>query len=399
MPMKMISALRLAVLVSLMTTASLPAAAQNGPDPLQDPVSPQEIERLRRQITRESRSSAEMLGEFRHESGDVNNRLNLARYGARVNLRLPQGAIFSAGVVRTHYLSQLVPFNSSGTNFTVGLRSTASDTAAGRIELGLTTFSTGAVSVNGAGDLSRRLTERATLTIGATRTNVEESLLSAAGLRPAAGPFATQLAGVVMDNRFTGGWRYRWPADAEVLVEGGFGNRHGSNIASNAYRHFHAGAGVNLVNEPLDAAVTLLRAGYDFQYFGFSADRLGFGGVSLQNRRGQLVAPSALGADGISPLPTATRPGVGGYFSPPHFASHTGRVDIQGIAGTSVEYRISGFLGFQRYPGVEARLVNGLSAAAEFPLSERWSLPVRFHRDNFGPFTQQSIGASLRVAF
>ena len=48
-------------------------------------VTPEEIERLKRQITEDTRSSVEVLGEGHYESGDLNERLYFFRVGAGLN--------------------------------------------------------------------------------------------------------------------------------------------------------------------------------------------------------------------------------------------------------------------------------------------------------------------------
>ena len=378
--------------------AARSASAQPGRDPIHDPVSPQEIERLQRQIARDTTSNVEILGEFHNETGDVNDRLNFWRYGGRGNLRLESGSRLSVGVVRTHYVPRISEYNSSGINVTAGFRTAPSDVSDGRFELGFTTFSTGAFTINGLAQVTRRLSDNTTLYLRGARTNIEESLLSATGLEPVRGPFAGEPTGAVMENRGTGGVVHRLPYEADVFGEGSLGNRHGSNVDSNFFSDVRAGAGINLLTGALDDPVTLVRASYEFHYFGFADDRSGFGGVSMETRRGLPVPPSALGGDGISPVPTDTNPGVGGYFSPGYFVSNVGRGEVQGN-GSKLEYRLAGFLGSQAYTNEELRVVSGVSAVVEFLLTSRLTLPVSFSLDNLGPFVQQSIAGTLRIAF
>lgn len=388
----------LSALCSCLLAASA-ADAQTGRDPIHDPVNPQEIERLQRQIARDTTSNIEILSEYHHETGDLNDRLNFWRYGARVNLRLQPGSRFSVGVVRTHYLPRLSDYNSSGINVTAGFRTAPSDVGDGRFELGFTTFSTDTFTINGLAQVTRRLSDRTTFYVRGARANIEESVLSASGLEPVLGPFAGELTGAVMENRFTGGIVYQLPYEADVFGEGSLGNRHGSNVDSNFFSDARAGAGINLLTGALDDPVTLVRASYEFHYFGFADDRSGFGGVSMESRRGLPVPPSALGGDGISPVPTDANAGVGGYFSPGYFVSNVGRIEIQGTADRNLEYRLAGFLGTQVYTNEELHLVSGVSATVEFLLTDGLTLPVSYYLDNIGPFVQQSIVGTLRIAF
>ena len=393
------TATRIFFILFLCTGSGLSLSAQAGRDPVRAPVSPEEIARLQRQIARESRSTVEVLTEYRPETGEVNDRLNLWRYGGRLNLRFEGGWRFSASVVQTYYRSQAPDFNSLGTNVTFGLQAPPSDSWDARVEAGFTAFTSDAFTVHGLAHVTRRLSERRTLYVTAARSNIEETLLSAAGLRPALGPFAGELVGAVMENRFTGGLLYQLPYEADVFGEGGIGNRHGRNVESNVLTHARAGAGINLVSGTVGAPVTLARASYQFHYFGFGDDRSGFGGASLVGRRGALASPETLGGDGISPIPTETRAGVGGYFSPGYFVSNLGLIELQGVIDESVVYRLAGFVGVQAYTGPDPGQVNGVSGSIEFPLSEDWSLPISYYRDTLGPFTQQSILVAARRAF
>jgi cellulose synthase operon protein C len=374
------------------------AAAQTDRDPLHQPVTAAEIERLKRQITRDSRSNLEVISGLHTESGDFDNRLDFRRYGGRLNLKFGSGSTLSASLVRTNYLPRIDAFDAQSTSVTVGLTTALSDSTVAQFELGTIWFSSDASTVTAMGTVNFDVSERTTVHIGGSRTNVEESLLSATGLHPSRGPFAGRLAGRVMDNRVIVGMTHRLPYQTDVFGEGAFGNREGNSIDSNAFRDAHGGAGINLIAAS-DGPVTLLRASYHCTYFGFGANRLGFGGVSMQNRRGDPISPTVLGSDGLSPFPSATRPGIGGYFSPGYFVSNVGRLDVHGVVHPDIAYRLGGFIGIQRYAGAPNRPVTGLSATAEFVLSKRYSVPISFHTDNSGPFRQQSTLANLRIAF
>jgi hypothetical protein len=375
------------------------ARAQTGRDPIHDPVNPADIQRLKRQILSESRSTLDLISELHTETGDFDNRLDFGRYGARLNLKTGGGPIVSFSLVRTHYLPRIDLFDAQSTNVSAGLKTAVSDTADLQVEVGATIFSSDTPTLNAFGALNVDVTDRTSLHITGSRTNVEESLLSATGLRPTRGPFAGLLAGRVMDNRVTAGVVHRLPYQTDVFAEGGFGNREGSSVETNVFRHALGGAGINFISGSQEDAVTLLRASYLFTYYGFGANRLGFGGTSMQNRRGQPISMASLGSDGLSPLPSRTRPGIGGYFSPDFFFSNVGRLEVHGLVHSGIAYRLAGFVGVQRYTGTPSRPVTGVSATAEFILNERYSLPIIFHTDNSGPFKQQSTVANLRIAF
>jgi hypothetical protein len=354
-------------------------------------VDTRDIEELKRQIADETRSSLELLADVHRETGDLNNRLDYVRYGGQVDLRRTTRTGFYARLQRTDYRTLEDAFDGLGTNVTVGVRGRPSESLTYRFEIGGTTFSTHTSSLNASGTLELKPVDSLDLYATASRSNVEETLLSATGLRPAAGPFAGQLVGRVMDNRFSGGARYRFASNFDVFGEAGFGNRAGSNIDSNFMRRAAGGVGANLWVRAENDPVSLIRVGYGLDYFGFDEDRLGFGGASLQSRRGAAVSPTLLGSDGISPVLGAGRPGIGGYFSPRRFTSHIARVDLHGRPGPRLRYELSGFVGAQSFTGSATRAASGISGGVTIRLTDRLSLPLRYAVDNVGPFTQQSF--------
>jgi Cellulose synthase operon protein C C-terminus (BCSC_C) len=233
----------------------------------------------------------------------------------------------------------------------------------------------------------------------ASRSNVEESLLSSAGIRPVAGPFAGQLVGAVMDNRVVVGGSHGLPWKLDLFAEGGAGNRAGENVDSNFFKTASGGIGCNIVASASDQALSLVRFSYSLDYFGFANNRLGYGGASLLDQQDQPVPLSSLGGDGISPDPSSSNPGVGGYFSPERFISNTFRADLRGRPDKAFEYRLSAFVGSQSYTGASTRKAHGVSGSLVFHIGDRFSLPVTYLADNFGPFNQQTLLARLVVKF
>src|SRR5438552_5628685 len=95
----------LAFNVAVMFALSGPAAAQAQENPgVQRPVTQQEIDRLKRQIDQDTRSSVEAIMDYHTESGDLNNRLDFFRYGGRLNLKLGSSGAFQFRGMRTEYL-------------------------------------------------------------------------------------------------------------------------------------------------------------------------------------------------------------------------------------------------------------------------------------------------------
>jgi len=346
------------------------------------PVRQQEIDRLKRQIDDETRSSVEVLSDYHTETGDLNSRLNFIRYGARMNFRLDSSSALQFTGTQTQYQPLSSAFNESGTNLTAGIQTKLSEATDVHLEAGGTRFSTGAMSINGLASLTYNVSDQTRLYATASRSNVDESLLSMTGIRPVAGPFAGQLVGRVMENRFVAGGSAQLLDRFDIFGEGGAGNRAGSNVPSNFFKTAGGGVGYSIIARPDDERLSLVRAAYEFNYFGFDEDRSGFGGASLVTRG------------------TSGSPGrVGGYFSPQHFVSNVVRVEAKGGSDDRVSYKLSGFVGSQNYTGASGRLANGLSASVTVGLTDRVSLPITYFIDNFGPFTQQSVYARLALKF
>ena len=107
----------------------------------------------------------------------------------------------------------------------------------------------------------------------------------------------------------------------------------------------------------------------------------------------------ALGSDGIPPDPDASHPGVGGYFSPSRFTSTVARVELRGRGSAGFDYSVTAFVGTQSYTGPERRTAGGVAAALTLRPNERFSVPLTYSLDNYGPFTQQTLQARLVLHF
>jgi len=364
------------------------------------PVTQAELDKLKHEIEDDSDSSLEAIAEYHNESGDLNERLNFWRYGGRLTYRPSSATSLYLRGIRTQYMTLGSIFGGAGTNFSAGYKGHVSESTDLQLEGGATHFNTASTTINAFAGLNFRPSDQTTVYVNGTRSNVEESLLSATGLRPVVGPFAGHLVGLVMDNRFTGGLSQKLPHSFDAFAEGGFGNRTGSSIESNFFRDARAGVGYDAVAGSTDeTGVTLVRISYQLNYFGFDKNLFGYGGASLLDARGRPVPPTALGSDGISPSSTSTQGAVGGYFSPQYFVSHVGRVDLQGNTDSGFRYSLSAFVGSQSYTASNPSLLGGISATVEVPFSEKLSLPITYTRDNFGPFTQQSILGRLVIKF
>src|SRR5262249_2261353 len=156
-------------------------ADDSGNEGAAPPVSPQDIEALRRRIESERRSQAELVFDDHRESGDLNSRLEYERYGFRLALRR-DGPALLASATRTPYRTTQGLLAASGTNLTVGGERRVGDSVETHAELGVTHFDGGATSVGGQAAVTVRPSEKLRYSAGVARTNVEESFLSAVGI-------------------------------------------------------------------------------------------------------------------------------------------------------------------------------------------------------------------------
>jgi hypothetical protein len=214
-------------------------------------------------------------------------------------------------------------------------------------------------------------------------------------LHPVLGPFAGTRVGGVTDNRLSAAATWQLPLRIDLVAEAAAGVRAGHQVGTNFFKRAGGGPAWNALAKAPEEAVSLFRFGVWFEYFGFDEDRLGYGGASLLDARGQPVPLSELGSDRISPDPDPPHPGVGGYFSPERFTSTVGRVDVRGRMHEKVDYSVTAFLGTQSYTGSDRRGAGGVTATLTIRASERFSLPLTYKWDDYGPFKQQSFQARL----
>jgi hypothetical protein len=390
----------LAVIVLGVMLVPRPGLAQIDTDPsIHRPVTADELARLRRQITEETRSSIEALGAYHYESGNLNERLDLLRAGGGLTYRWRPATRFSLGVLETRYRTQDADYSGWGTNVTLGVGSALTDAVRIQAELGATFFtSTDTFSINGLASVAVAPIDTVNLYATVSRSNVEESLLSATGLRPRTGPFAGELVGRVMETKGIAGGTVKLPYKFDVLAEGGVGARDGSNVGWNVFGQARGGLGYEVISRADPKPLSFLRLSYQLNYFGFEEDRSGFGGASMLTADGRhTIPPALLGSDGISPNPSDDNPGVGGYFSPSYFVSNTIRADVAGRVIEALRYRGSAFAGTQSYTDSATRGAFGVALFLEYALTDRVSFPLSVAFDNVGPFTQLTASVKLVI--
>ncbi len=392
------------VVALLLVAAGTPVArAQTkpaGPEKQEPrPVTPEEIERLRREIERETRSSLELLFDGHTENGGLNDKLSYLHMGARLNLKRGSATTLHLTALYTPYTTSESVVQESGTGVSLGVSSRASERLDYEWELGALYLSDKTWNGTGRVKVAVRPSEAFRYSVGVSRSIVEQSMLSTVGLHPVLGPFAGSRVGAVTDNRLSAGGTWPLPLRFDIVAEGALGVYTGSHVGTNFFQRLGGGPAWNAIARAPDEPVSLLRLGVWFEYFGFAEDRLGYGGASLLDANGQPVPLSELGSDGIPPDPDPPHPGVGGYFSPHRFTSTVVRVELRGRGGPGVDYSLTAFLGGQTYTGSDRRAAGGVAAALTLRAGGRFSVPFTYSFDNYGPFTQQTLQARLVLHF
>jgi len=362
------------------------------------PVTPKEIEKLKRQIEREKLSRFELVFDSHDESGDLNNRLTYWRYGARLYLNRGETTWFLTAS-RTAYATPQDVLTANGTNVGLGASRPWGDHFEAQLELGTSFLEGDTVTFNGLASLTAKPNEKLRYGVSLGRMSVDESFLSAVGLTPVVGPFALSRVGPVMENRLAVNGSYRFPRQIDLFAEAALGSRSGNNIGSNSFRRAGGGIGYNPVARGEEEALSLVRLSAALFYFGFDDDRFGFGGASLLDTAYEPVPLELLGSDGLPTVPTPETPGTGGYFSPHRFVSRLVRLDVRGKPSSFFEYRAGLFVGSQSYTGSDSRRAGGVALDAILHPGNRFSLPLSLVWDDVGPFEQHTFSARLVARF
>ncbi len=205
-------------------------------------------------------------------------------------------------------------------------------------EFGLKFFNTGDGLIEAKSLWDIHVNDTVKLHFGYERFNIEETLLSTAGIKPATGPFAGMLVGQAVNNKFKlFGYTLRFPYDWFSYGSYSLGNISGINIADNSYSEGVIGLGKVLYTRPEGRLLDLIMPEYTFYYTGYDKNLLGFGGASLNS--------NPVGSSGISPF---TSPLVGGYFSPEYLISNQIALHLRGtIKKLNTKYYLIGFTGLQ----------------------------------------------------
>ena len=315
----------------------------------------------------------------------------------------PKPNIKSIGsITTTKYISDVV--SARGTLYSIGSEGRSHDHFGYTSAVGIQDFSYKGSIILGNMTFKAFLNDNITLSSGYIRYLDEiDSYMSAAGVIPEVGPFANQLVGRIIDNKFMIlNSAFKLPHKTYAYAGYNIGNRYGSNSPANLYQEAPVGTGIMLFSAPEEFFINQILAGYDFYYLGFRRDMSGFGGANLNN--------SPVGSDGTSPYPTPSNPGVGGYFSPTFFIANKFPLTIKGgFKKAGIRYLLSGFLGSQsmrgpyelvnNVPGIHSTPYYGYTFGLTYNENGRIGARAYYDFNNYRTVKQHIFRAFLLVRF
>lgn len=229
---------------------------------------------------------------------------------------------------------------------TAGLEGQLTDHLGFRSSFGVEAFSNGEAIFLGSALARYTPNDYISWTSGYIRSLDEiDSYMSAAGVVPSVGPFANQLVGRIIDNKyilFNVGLKLPYKSYAYAGMN--VGNKYGNNSPSNFYKEMMWGLGKLIHSAAENKHINQVLVGYDFYYTGYNEDMSGFGGANLDF--------SPIGSDGQATSPFSGFPGTGGYFSPTFFIANKFPITIKGsFRETRLKYLLSAYIGTQTIQG------------------------------------------------
>lgn len=219
------------------------------------------------------------------------------------------------------------------------------------------------------------------LTSGYIRSLDEiDSYMSAAGVVPAVGPFANQLVGRIVDNKYViANIGLKLPHKFYSYWGLNVGNKGGANSPNNFYKEIPAGLGKVIYSGPENRHINQALIGYDFYYTAYTNDRSGFGGANLNY--------TPIGSDGGAIDPASGFPGVGGYFSPTFFIANKFPITIKGsFRETKLKYVASAFIGTQSIQGQIGLLGPGGGGAHNIRTTPYFGYSIGLRYNEYGRF-------------
>lgn len=244
---------------------------------------------------------------------------------------------------------------------TAGLEGQLTDHMGFKTSFGVESFSNGEAIFLGSALAKYTPNDYISWTSGYIRSLDEiDSYMSAAGVVPSVGPFANQLVGRIIDNKYVlFNIGLKLPHKAYAYGGMNVGNKYGNNSASNFYKEMMFGLGKLFYSAAENRPVNQALLGYDFYYTGYNEDMSGFGGANLDF--------SPIGSDGQAVTPFSGFPGTGGYFSPTFFIANKFPLTLKGtFRETKLKYILSAFIGTQTIQGQIGLLGPTAGGPSEF---------------------------------
>lgn len=289
---------------------------------------------------------------------------------------------------------------------TIGLEGKPYNHLAFKTAAGVQAFSNNGFIILGNGIIKYSPNDFMSVTTGYIRSLDEiDSYMSAAGVVPTVGPFANQLVGRIIDNKYATNFAFKLPYKMYLYAGFNVGNKYGSNSPSNFYKELPAGLGKVVYSAPENRHINQILMGYDFYYTGYNRDQSGFGGANL--------AFSPVGSDGVSPVSSDSNPGVGGYFSPTLFVANKFPVTVKGsYKNTKLKYVVSAFVGSQSIQGQIGLLgptpsannmrniaYYGYSVGLRYNEKGRYSMGLDYTYNNYMAVAQHLLRLNLLIRF
>lgn len=207
-----------------------------------------------------------------------------------------------------------------------------------------------------------------------------DSYMSAAGVVPSVGPFANQLVGRIIDNKYMlFNIGFKLPFKSYGYGGMNVGNKYGFNSASNFYKEMMWGLGKLLYSAAENKPISQTTLGYDFYYTGYNEDMSGFGGANLDF--------SPVGSDGQAVTPFSGFPGTGGYFSPTFFVANRFPLTFKGsFRETKLKYVLSAYIGTQTIQG-QVGLLGGSPGPSQFTTVPYYGYSIGLRYNEKGRFS------------
>jgi hypothetical protein len=220
------------------------------------------------------------------------------------------------------------------------------------------------------------------------RSMVDESLLSASGLRPVVGPFAGHIVGRVVYNEWAFNNALLLPEEFHGTIRGAIGFDSAEQLPDNFFVKLDYGLFHDLFKTFLPHWTSTYYGGYEGSLWHYADDRLGQGGAYLQS--------VPFGSDGITTIPTSTIEGTGGYFSPDKYLLQDFRIGNRGeLFLGRLKYNLSGFAGYQDISRFGGNFTWGLQLTSELRLTHTLGAVLGAYYSKAKPFDQYTLYAGL----